>query len=307
MRNEANFCRYGSRDHVAGRRFVVIMRYFQILFIFFNISFLQAETVVCSFAILKDLCEQLCEGIPDISVDSIVPNSADPHTYQPKPSVSKILAKADLVIVNGLNLEGWLEQFIEASGYTGRIAVASEGVTPRYIGNLPDPHIWHDPMHVCAMIDTMSDALVETFPKYKEKIESNRKQLMRVFEELKVSIAAQFSVIAKERRVMLTTHDAFAYFGEAFGITVLSPHGISTSDDPSAKDMAALVEQIRTLNISAIFLEHLSNPTIIKVIADEAKKEIKGTLFADSLKPDVHLQDTLWDNAATIAEAMTGA
>lgn len=279
----------------------------QVLFIILSLSFLQAETVVCSFAILKDLCEQLCDGIPEISVDSIVPNSADPHTYQPKPSVSKILATANLVIVNGLNLEGWLEQFIEASGYTGRIVVASEGVTPRYIGNLPDPHVWHDPMHVCAMIDTMTDALVETFPRHKEKIERNQKRLMKIFKELKVNITKQFSAIAKGRRVMLTTHDAFAYFGEAFDIKVLSPHGISTSDDPSAKDIAHLVEQIRNDNISAIFLEHLSNSAIIKVIAEETKKEIKGTLYADSLKPGLHLQDTIWDNTETITEAMTSA
>jgi zinc/manganese transport system substrate-binding protein len=124
---------------------------------------------------------------------------------------------------------------------------------------------------------------------------------------LKVNIAIQFSAISKERRVMLTTHDAFAYFGEAFDIKVLSPHGISTSDDPSAKDMATLVKQIQSLNISAIFLEHLSNPTIVKVIAEETKKEIKGTLYADSLKPGLHLQDTIWDNAKTITEAMTSA
>ncbi|MCE2716358.1 MAG: metal ABC transporter substrate-binding protein [Pseudomonadota bacterium] len=279
----------------------------QVLFIISSLSFLQAETVVCSFSILKDLCEQLCDGIAEISVDSIVPNSADPHTYQPSPNISKILAKADLVIVNGLNLEGWLDQLIEASGYTGYITIASEGVTPRYIGNLPDPHIWHDPMHVCAMIDTMTDALTETFPKHKEKIESNREKLMEAFKKLKVNIAIQFSAISKERRVMLTTHDAFAYFGEAFDIKVLSPHGISTSDDPSAKDMATLVKQIQSLNISAIFLEHLSNPTIVKVIAEETKKEIKGTLYADSLKPGLHLQDTIWDNAKTITEAMTSA
>lgn len=284
-----------------------MMRYFQLFFVFLNIAFLQAETVVCSFSILKDLCEQLCDGIKEITVDSIVPNSADPHTYQPNPSASKILAKADLVVVNGLNLEGWLEQLIEASGCTCPILTASKNINPRTIGNLPDPHIWHDPLHVCAMIDNITDALIEVFPTHKEKIKSNRKRLMETFEQLKISITEQFSTIEKAHRVMLTTHDAFTYFGEAFDIKVLSPHGISTSDDPSAKDIAQLAEQIREYNISAIFLENLSNPTIIKVIAEEAKKEIKGTLYADSLKPGLHLQDTLWDNALLIVEAMKSA
>lgn len=276
-------------------------------FILLSITFLHAENVVCSFSILKDLCEQLCSGVEEITIDSIVPNSADPHTYQPKPSISKTLAKANLVIINGLNLEGWIHQLIEASGYKGSVVVASKGINPRYIGNLPDPHIWHDPILVCKMIDNITDALVAVFPKHGDTIKSNRKALIKIFKELKVSLIEQFSEIEDSRRVMLTTHDAFAYFGEAFAIKVLSPHGISTSDDPSAKDLADLVEQIRTLKVSAIFLEHLSNPTIVNVISEETKKKIKGTLYADTLKPGLHLQDTIWDNALQIAEAMKNA
>lgn len=276
----------------------------RILFALLSISFLQAETIVCSFSVVKDLCEQLCDGIEELHIEAIVPNSTDPHTYQPKPSISKILAKADLIIMHGLNLEGWLQQLIEASGCACPVVIASKNIKPRYIGNLADPHIWHDPLHVCVMIDNIADALIEAFPQYREHLKSNREKLLQVFKQLKMSIEKQFSTIKKKQRVMLTTHDAFAYFGETFDIKVLSPHGVSTSDDPSAKDLAKITEQIREFNISAIFLEHLSNPAIVKVIAEETKRNIKGTLYADSLKVGLHLQDTIWDNALQIAKAM---
>lgn len=278
-----------------------LLRYFLIII---SISWAQAETVVCSFSILKDLCVQLCQGIEGISVHSIVPVSADPHLYHPKPSDSKILAKADLIIVNGLNLEGWIEQLIRASGHTCAFAVASQNIPPRYLGNLPDPHVWHDPTLVMTMIDNIENALKVAFPKYASNFEKNAIGLRAVFKELHTNIVILFSKIEKPERVMLTTHDAFSYFAKCFDVTVLSPHGISTSDDPSAKDLKNLITQIRDLHISAIFLESLANPKIINVIATETGKQIKGTLYADTLKEGLSLQDTLWYNAATMAEAM---
>ncbi len=281
-----------------------LVRYF---FLLLSISYLQAETVVCSFSILKDLCAQLCQGVEEISVHSIVPSSADPHLYQPRPSDSKLLAKANLIIINGLNLEGWIQHLINASGHNCKIIVASENITPRYLGKLPDPHIWQNPTLVAVMIDNMANALKMTFPQYTSAFEKNAISLKATFAKLQRDITELFASIERSKRVMLTTHDAFAYFGQCYDVTVLSPHGISTSDDPSAKDLKNLVTQIRELKISAIFLENLSNPKIMNVIANETGKNIKGTLYADTLKDDLSLQDTLWYNAATIAEAMKNA
>ena len=283
---------------------VSLMKYIRLFFILIFLPFLHAETVVCSFSILQNLCTQLCQGIDSIQVHTIVPRSVDPHMYQPKPSDSKTLAKADLVITNGLNLEGWIDNLIDGSGYRGAIIVASTDIQARYLGKLPDPHIWHSPILIAQMIDNITSGLKAAFPQYASAFEKNATSLKATFNELQTNTSALFSTIKQAKRVMLTTHDAFSYFAQCYNVKVLSPQGVSTSDDPSAADMKSLANQIRELKISAIFLENLSNPKILKAIASETGKKVSGILYADTLKDDLSLQDTLWYNAVTIAEAM---
>ncbi len=277
------------------------IRYILILMV---IPFLHAETIVCSFSILENLCTQLCQGIDSIHVHTIVPKSVDPHMYQPKPSDSKTLAKADLVITNGLNLEGWITNLIDGSGYKGKVIIASENISARYLGKLPDPHVWHSPELINLMINNITNALKEAFPSHTSTFEKNAISLKATFNELQTNVAELFAKIPQSKRVMLTTHDAFSYFAQCYNIAVLSPQGVSTSDDPSAADMKNLIGQIRSLQISAIFLENLSNPKILKAIANETGKRVSGVLYADTLKDDLNLQDTLWYNATAIAEAM---
>lgn len=280
------------------------MKHIRLFLLIMYLPWLHSETVVCSFSILKDLCTQLCQGIDAIDVHAIVPNSVDPHLYQPKPSDSKVIAKADLVITNGLNLEGWISSLIDGSGYKGAIIIASTNIQARYLGKLPDPHIWHNPELIILMIDNITNGLKAAFPQHASNFEKNSISLKATFCELQTNISKLFSAIASTKRVMLTTHDAFSYFAQCYNVKVLSPQGVSTSDDPSASDMKNLINQIRDLNISAIFLENLSNPKILKTIALETTKEVSGVLYADTLKDDLSLQDTLWYNAVTIAEAM---
>ncbi len=282
------------------------MKFLRLFFIFTFLPFLQAETIVCSFSVLKDICTQLCQGIDTIDVHTIVPNSVDPHMYQPKPSDSKTLAKANLVITNGLNLEGWTQNLIDGSGYKGAIIVASTNIQARYLGKLPDPHIWHSPKLIVKMIDNITAALKAAFPQYTLAFEKNAVSLKATFIELQTNISLLFSTIPEIKRVMLTSHDAFSYFAKCYNVKVLSPQGVSTSDDPSAADMKSLINQIRDLDISAIFLENLSNPKILKAIACETGRKVKGVLYADTLKDNLSLQDTLWYNAVTIVEAMRG-
>ncbi len=279
------------------------MKILRIFLTIASLPFLQAETVVCSFAILKDLCVQICEGT-EIEVLTIVPNSVDPHLYQSKPSDSKIIAKADLVITNGLNLEGWIDGIISASGYKGTVLIASTNIKPRYLGTLPDPHIWHSPKLIIQMVDNITNGLSLAFPKHKTVFVKNSISIKKSFQAVEEHITKLFMNIPKNKRIMLTTHDAFFYFSMNYNIKVLSPQGISTSDDPSAADMKNLINQIRDLNISAIFLENLSNHKIINIISEETGKSVKGILFADTLKENSSLQETLMYNATTIAKAI---
>lgn len=279
------------------------MKILRIFLILISLPFLQAETVVCSFAILKDLCTQICEGT-EIEILTIVPNSVDPHLYQSKPSDSKMIAKADLVVTNGLNLEGWIGGIISASGYKGIVLSASTNIKPRYLGTLPDPHIWHSPKLIIQMIDNITNGLSAAFPKYKSIFVKNSISIKKSFQIVEEHIIKLFVDIPENKRIMLTTHDAFFYFSMNYNIKVLSPQGISTSDDPSAADMKNLINQIRDLNISAIFLENLANHKIINIISEETGKSVKGILFADTLKENSSLQETLMYNAITIAKAI---
>lgn len=264
---------------------------------------LRSETVVCSFEIIHSICSQICEGT-DIELTTIVPKDSDPHLFQPKPSDSKKIFKASLVIINGLGLEGWIESIIKASGYTGEIVQASATISPRMLGKLPDPHIWHDPELVIIMVENIKNALLKKFPNESQKIMANTLRIVENLRVLDKKITNIFAKIPESKKMLLTTHDAFSYFAKRYGIKVYSPQGVSTSDDPSAADIGNLVKKIRKYNISAIFLEKLANPKIIKIIAQETNKEVRGNLHADTLAKDSSLQETILANAKAIAASM---
>lgn len=265
---------------------------------------LRSETVVCSFEIIHDICVQICEGT-NIELVTIVPKNSDPHLFQPKPSDSKKIFKASLVIMNGLGLEGWIEGIIKASGYAGEIVKASATVNPRMLDKLPDPHIWHDPELIIIMVENIKNALLKKFPKESENIITNAAKMVEGLRVLDEKIKDIFTKLPANKKMLLTTHDAFSYFAKRYGITVYSPQGISTGDDPSAADLSNLVKKIRQHNINAIFLEKLANPKIIKIIAQETNKEVQGSLHADTLAKDSNLQATLLSNAKAIAVAMS--
>lgn len=264
---------------------------------------LVAETVVCSFEILHDICSQICADT-EIQVTSIVPKKSDPHLFQPKPSDSKKIFKASLVIINGLGLEGWIESIIKSSGYSGEVVVASASIKPRMLGNIPDPHIWHDPTMVIAIVENIKNALLKKFPNHAKQIGSNTVKLIADLHKLDQQIKSIFSQIPENRRLMLTTHDAFSYFANRYEIKVYSPQGVSTGDDPSAAEISRLIKKMKKHNITAIFLEQLANPKIIKTIVQETSQKLQGTLYADTLSEGKNLQDTLLANAKVIAKAM---
>lgn len=264
---------------------------------------LRSETVVCSFEIIHDICAQICEGT-NIELVTIVPKDSDPHLFQPKPSDSKKIFKASLVIMNGLGLEGWIEGIIKASGYNGEIVQASAAVVPRILGKLPDPHIWHDPELVIIMVENIRNALLKKFPNTSQRITENATRMVEDLRALDKKIKDIFTNLPAAKKMLLTTHDAFSYFAKRYGIIVYSPQGISTGDDPSAADLSNLVKKIRQYNINAIFLEKLANPKIIKIIAQETNKEVKGSLYADTLAKGRNLQGTILLNAQAIAAEM---
>lgn len=241
--------------------------------------------VVVSFSVLADMVKQIAGD--DVSISMIVPFNKDPHTYQPTPQDVRLLVDADLVIINGLTFEGWLERLIQSSGYKGEVLIASQDVQPRLLnkdgGKTPDPHAWHHLKNGLLYIQTIAQKLIEKRPDLKTSIAERTAAYVGRLVELDESIRNSFARIPPQKRLVVTTHDAFYYYGAAYKVTFFSPIGINTDEEPSAAAIAALVTTIREKNIQAVFIETLSNRRLIEQISAETGAGVDGVLFADSL------------------------
>lgn len=230
------------------------------------------------------MTKELCEGIEGVHIKSIVPLMSDPHMYQPSPGDAVALKESHLIVTNGLGFEEWIDKMITVSGTKGQIVVATKDIITRT--DTKDPHAWHNPLNGIIYINNIADALKKMMPSHEGKIEENRKrfasQLQRVFNRWSM----QFSSFMCHPRIVITTHDAFWYFGDVFGIKFESPIGISTEEEAKAADVAQLIEKIKKKNIKAVFIENLGqHQKVVHQIAQETGRKVHGTLYGDSLSP----------------------
>lgn len=244
--------------------------------------------VVVTFSILEDFVRQVAGE--DVEVISLVSRDMDPHVYQPTPKDVKKIAESDLVIINGLTFEKWVHKIIENSGYKGKIIVASESVTPRKFpegqsaeGGMTDPHAWHNVKNAIMYIQVIKEALLDLLPENAQMIQQRAEKYTQSLRDLDLWVFKEFTKIPKENRTVMTTHDAFWYFGEAYGVHFVSPVGVSTDAEPSASYVAKLIREMKQDNIHAIFVENLSNGKLIQEMVHEAGVSLGGTLYADSL------------------------
>lgn len=240
-------------------------------------------SVVATFSILADMVKNV--GGDRVAVTTLVGTGADAHVYEPTPADVRALAKADLVVVNGLGFEGWIDRLVRASGYAGPVAVASDGIIPLGAEDdrQLDPHAWQDPANGRIYVANIAQALVAADPAggsgYLRRGNAYRLELSAVERELRPLLDG----IPADRRKAITSHDAFRYFGRAFGIDFRAPLGLSTARMPSAAVVAALVRQMRTEGIRALFVERGGDPRLVRQLAREAGTVIGGSLFSDSL------------------------
>lgn len=251
--------------------------------------------VVASFSILGDFIRQIGKDLVDVTI--IVPENADPHVYQPNPRDAKLLAQADLIMTNGLGFEGWLDRLIDNSGYKGQIVVATKGVTARPISpeleaksktqSAKDPHAWHSVPNAILYVNEIAEALKKALPEHKETLSKNQHIYINELKELDTWIRQEYGAIPPCKRYVVTTHDAFWYYGDTYNVHFLAPVGISTDAEPAAAAVAQLIRDIRERDIHAVFIENLSNGKLIEEIAREAKITLGGTLYADSLSGSI--------------------
>ncbi|MCK5275477.1 MAG: zinc ABC transporter substrate-binding protein [Alphaproteobacteria bacterium] len=240
--------------------------------------------VVASFSVLADLVGEV--GGEHVAVDSLVPMGGAPHDWEPRPYDVAALAEADLVVVNGLGLEGWLDRLIAASGHAGPVLMASRGVEPLLdASGAPDPHAWHSLAATRLYARAIAGALTELRPARADAFRANLDAFLAELDKLDAWARGALAAIPPERRVVVTSHDAFAWLGRDFGIRILSPTGLDSTAQPSAKRLGELVAEIRATGVRAVFLEAGGDPRLARTLAEEAGVAVGAALYAGTLTP----------------------
>ena len=237
--------------------------------------------VVTSFSILEDLVKEL--GGQYVSVVNLVGRNSDAHMYQPKPSDAVAIAKADLVVFNGLGFEGWIPRLIKNSGYKNQQIIASRGVDAIKNGKEIDPHAWQSFHNIRLYIQNISQMLIQLRPQHVEALTKRQQKYLDSVSNLEQRLKKQFASIPPNKRIVVTSHDAFGYLGREFKIQFLAPLGLSLEVEASAEDVAAIIDQIREQSVKALFVENINNPRLLELISAETDVTIGGRLYSDAL------------------------
>jgi zinc/manganese transport system substrate-binding protein len=249
--------------------------------------------VVASFSILGDLVKNV--GGDRVEVATLVGPNGNAHVYAPSPADAKKAADAKLVFVNGLGFEGWLERLVKASGTKAPIIVATKGIKPRervgerdhdHDHGRADPHAWQSVANAKIYVANIRDALTAADPAGKASYDANAAAYLAKLDALEREVRDVIAKIPSERRKIITSHDAFGYFEGAYGIGFIAPQGVSTEAEASARDVAAIIAQIKKQKIAAVFLENVTDPRLVEQIARETGAKIGGTLYSDALTDD---------------------
>ena len=238
--------------------------------------------LVASFSILGDMLAEVAPQGADIRV--LAGPNVDAHHFQPRPSQAEALRGATLALRNGLGFDAWFDRAARGAGFRGVLVTASEGLTarqaPSHAGHRhegPDPHAWQDvsmARHYVRQIAAGLGAagLAGRAEGYDARLAA-----------LDGWIRAEIGRVPEARRVVLTSHDSFGYFGAAYGVRFLAPMGVSANAEPSAQAVARLIQQVRAQNVSAVFMENIGNPATLRRLASEAGVSVRGRLYADAL------------------------
>jgi len=274
--------------------------------------------VVASFSILGDMTARV--GGDRVAVTTLVGPDGDAHVYEPTPDDVRAVAAAKLLVVNGLGFEGWMDRLAGASGYAGPVVVASKGVAPREIVEEEhadaeghdhhgiDPHAWQDVANAVTYVRNIAAGLDAADPAGKAVYDANAAAYVAELEALDAEVRAALATLPAERRKIITSHDAFGYFGAAYGLRLSAPEGISTEAEASAADVAALIRQIRADAVPAIFVENIKDRRLIDQIAAETGAAVGGELYTDALSdkdgPAPTYVEMIRHNVKTLAEAL---
>ena len=342
-----------------------------------------ALNVVASFSILGDWVQQV--GGDAVNTTVLVGAGADAHVYAPTPADARALSKADLLVVNGLDFEGWLPRLVEAANFEGQTLIATTGITPMAFDEHDehddedhhdehddedhhdehddedhhdehgdedhhdehgdedhhdehgdddhhdehgdedhhdehgdedhhghnhgayDPHAWQSLELAQVYVANIADALSAADPENASVYAANAASYTEQLSQWHATLSAQFAALDVDHRTVVTSHDAFGYFEDAYGVEFLAPQGLSTESEASAQDVANIIRQIRSQGIQAVFVENISDPRLIRQIANETGAQVGGTLYSDSLSRENGPAATYLDMVRYNAEQILAA
>lgn len=273
--------------------------------------------VVATFSILGDIVSNV--GGDRVEVKSLVGPNGDAHVYSPSPADAKTLADAKVIVTNGLGFEGWLARLIKSSNTKAPNVVASKGIKPRKLAGAHshghghshadgDPHAWQSVANVKIYVANIRDGLTKADPGGKAVYAANADAYLAKLDALESEVKDAVSKIPPERRKIITTHDAFGYFKDAYGVEFIAPQGVSTDSEASARDVARIITQIKKQKIPAVFMENISDTRLLTQIASETGAKLGGTLYSDALTdekgPAPTYIDLIRHNIRTLSAAL---
>ncbi|WP_192385531.1 zinc ABC transporter substrate-binding protein AztC [Mesorhizobium silamurunense] len=279
--------------------------------------------VVASFTVIADFAKNV--GGDRVDITTIVGPDGDAHVYEPSPADAVSMAKADVVLVNGLHFEGFLQRLVDASATKAEIVTLTKGVTPIDFKpefadadategagkTVTDPHAFQSIANARIYVKNIADAFCTADTAGCDSYKANAAAYTTKLDALEGEVKAAIQSIPAAKRVVITSHDAFGYFEHEYGLTFLAPQGISTDSEPSAADVAKLVEQVKQDKAAAIFIENITNPRLIEQIAGETGIKVGGTLYSDALsQPDGPAStyiDMMHNNITQIKGAILGS
>ena len=272
--------------------------------------------VVTSFSILADFTRSI--GGDRVDVAMLVGPGGDAHVYSPTPADARSVAAARLVIVNGLGFEGWLSRLIKSAGNKATVATATKGIAPRkgkaahghkhdHGHDDADPHAWQSVANAKVYAANIRDALIAADAAGADTYRKNADAYLAKLDVLDREVKEAIGKLPAERRKVISTHDAFGYFADAYGIAFIAPQGVSTESEATARDVARIITQIKAQKIPAVFLENVSDPRLMKRISEESGARLGGTLFSDSLTDEKGAAPTYIEMIRYNIKALTSA
>jgi ABC-type Zn uptake system ZnuABC Zn-binding protein ZnuA len=271
------------------------MKIFKILFVSVSIILLSScgsrneetkdkLTAVSTITIINDMVKQVAgDKVEAVSICGV---GYDPHTYKSVPADSRTIARSDIVFMNDLGLEGWIKKLIEAAGGERPVITVTEGIDPLTdptgYGDY-DPHCWFDAQLAKVYVQNILKGLIRIDPENEDYYKANAERYLKELDELDSWTKEMINSIPDEHKILVTSHDAFRYFGEAYGMRVEGLQGISTEAKVQTADVARLVDLINSIKLPAVFIETSVNPKLLEQIALETSAVIGGTLYSDSI------------------------